>query len=207
MKLFEAAGRHEVARLEALSNFRHSRIRSSRLDRLNPCHSVPDHVDEGLLSVVLNRVGGNQRHALQCSDQESRVHELVRKKGLVPVLENGAQLYGSRGGIDLVIKRQELARGDLRRLGAIVSIHSQSGSLTHLRLYLTDAVFRDRKNGRDRLDLRDHHEWRAGCACLIGLNQVARVDQTQAHAPGDWSCDVTVAELYLGQLHGALVEL
>src|SRR5258705_5390056 len=74
LELIEAAGGDDVARIDAFDG-RHAGVRSSWLDGLHSCSVVPDHVDEGLLSVVLNGIRGNQRDALQRFDQKPRVHE------------------------------------------------------------------------------------------------------------------------------------
>jgi hypothetical protein len=71
---------------------------------------------------------------------------LVREKGVVLVFKKRAELYRSCGRIDLVVERQQLSGSNFGLLRAIEYIDGQRGSLAYLRLYLTQAILRDRKN-------------------------------------------------------------
>ena len=55
-------------------------------------------------------------------------------------------------------KVSSFARGDLGLLGPIESVDLQLFSVPRLRLHLSEIVFRDGEDHRDRLHLRDHDQ-------------------------------------------------
>ena len=58
---------------------------------------------------MLNRRRRNQRLIVEGLDQQARVHKLVGIEHALGVVEGGAQLDGTGGGVDLVVDGAELA--------------------------------------------------------------------------------------------------
>ena len=93
----------------------------------------------------------NQRHALKGIHQQLGVDELIGKQRAIFVRNNGTQLYRSRSRVDLVVDGLQLAASDFRLVSTVIRGHGKRFSVAHLGHHLADAVLRNGKNHRDRL--------------------------------------------------------
>src|SRR5271154_3370363 len=201
-QLLEAAGRDLIFGIDPFDR-RHSRISRSRLDVALVGCAVLNHVDKGYFSVMLDRVCRDQRHIVLRSHQQPRVDELVWKQYVLLVIKEGAKLYGTGRGIDLVVERRQFPGRDFRLLVAVVGIDRQFGAAAQLRQNLVKMILRQREDDRSGLNLRNHRERSAAAR----LNQVTRIDEAQADASSDRRSDVAVAKLHLVEIEGALIRL
>src|SRR5579863_10610462 len=88
LQLVEPVHGHNLTRLKALHR-RVIAIVRARSDVLHRRSIVGlDHVDERLLSIALNGRSRNQDNAVLRLNQELRIHELIREKVAVLVVEN-----------------------------------------------------------------------------------------------------------------------
>ena len=62
-------------------------------------------INVSALRTALNGGGGNDDQVLFDVDEQMNVHELIGKKNVVLVVENGFEFVGASGGIDLVVDR------------------------------------------------------------------------------------------------------
>ena len=120
---------------------------------------------------------------------------------MIFVLEDGLQLERTGGGVDLVVRGQQLAAGDLGLARAVVSVHHQPSTREQLLQHGRQIVLGNREQRGDRLHLRDHHE----PVLVAGVDDVPRIDEAQADAATDRSRDSAVDELQLGVGDGPLV--
>ena len=199
----EAAGGYRCPRRDALDRCL-LLIAGERGDILDGYRAVRlDDVDEGLGAVVLHRSGRNQDGVLEGLFEETRVDELVGKQAERLVVEAGAKLDRTGGGVDLIVHRVQPAGLDLLVVGAIVSIDLERATDLQLGLNGRQIVLGDVEDDRDRLQLCDHNQGRAGAR----EDGVAGIDQAQTDLARDGRDDVAVGELDLVIVHGALVGL
>jgi hypothetical protein len=82
-------------------------------------------IDKCTLGIPLNRGILHQRHLPVRVHKQTCIHELIREKGTISVLEERLQLQSSRGGINLVVQRFKNPGRDLFLLPPVKRIHRQ----------------------------------------------------------------------------------
>ena len=124
-------------------------------------------IDVRALRPALNR---RQRHhdgILAHGQHQTGVYELIGPERQIPIFKSRLESNRPRGGIDLIVDRQKLAR---RKLGLIVAAVGFDAQLFtfHVLDDFREVVFRQREKNRDRLHLRDDHQairdpWHESC--------------------------------------------
>lgn len=138
---------------------------------------------------------------MQSIYQQSGVDEFIRKESAILIAKQRASFYGSGSGIDLVIQRQQRARGHFIQGGPVEHGDRQLRSLTKTRLNLSKMVLGDGKDNGDRLDLGDDRKGDPSG----GLNDITRIDQSQTNSSSEGSGYVAIIDLDLVVLHGSLI--
>src|SRR5579862_3790101 len=192
LQLIDAIGHHRIALIHAALD--RGKIALSSADGNATLHHGIiglDDINVVALRTLLHCGGGNQYGILNGVYQQPRVHELARKQRVIFVLELRLKFYRSGGLIDLVIEGQKLAGCELLGIVAIPSLNRQVRPAAHLLNDLGNIVFRNRKDHRDRLQLRDHGD----TGGIGGLHDVAQIDQAQANTSGNRRGDVAIDDV------------
>ena len=84
-----------------------------------------DDVDEGGLRASLERGRRDDHRSAQGVHEQARVDELVREERQVLVGEDGLDLDGPGGLVDLIVQRQERARRELVLVVAVIGVHGE----------------------------------------------------------------------------------
>src|SRR5205823_7011024 len=123
LKLIDAIGYHDLARLYPFFQRGHLIGRRAQLDRANFDDLILLHnVNELIIRPVLHRGGGDERRVVQRVDQQTGVDELVWKQRVILVFEARLDADRPRGRIDLVIDGADGAAGQQVREPAIVRL-------------------------------------------------------------------------------------
>src|SRR5580658_5990773 len=200
LELVKTAAGEDLARIYAL-HLGKTDIGDTGRDVADMRDVILNDVHIGFGTVLLDRRGRYKGDVLQGIEQQARIHELVGKQRAILVVELRPGFYRSRRGIDLVVKRQQFALGELLLPGAVKSVGRQLRPAAQPRLYLTQVVFGDREDDRDRRLLgEDRQRRRAG-----GSNEIAGIDQAQSDASRERRGDVAEIDLDLIVLHGTAV--
>ncbi len=155
------------------------------------------------MRIALHRGGRHQDHAAFFLLQQSCVHELIREKLIVRIVEGGAQLYRAGGLIDLVVDGGQRAGCQLDLHVAIKGVHRQLLAGPLLGVHGRQLILGDGENDADGLKLGDHQE----SGAVAGLNDVAGIHQPEADAPGDGRGDVAIDQIDLHRLNQTLIVL
>ena len=133
--------------------------------------------------------------------EQVHVYELIGKKSVVGIVEDGLQLVSAGGRIDFVIDSEQLASGNLPRVVAVVGIHGEMNSGAELAADLGKLVLRKAEEHGDGLKLRDDHE----AIGIVGVHDISRINEAQADAAIDGSGDPAISELKFGIVNLALI--
>ncbi len=136
-------------------------------------------------------------------DDETGIDELVRKELIVPVREFGLELDRARVRVDLVVYCHKGAGCEFLLMVPVVRLDRKPHSAPVLAQYLREIVFGEGKDHRDRLHLGDHRK----PACVVRMNDVARVHLAQPDAAADRRNDARIDQLQFGVVDLALVGL
>ena len=162
-----------------------------------------NYISEGALGTALDAGTGRNHHATAHVEQHAGVDELVRKQREIGIGELRLELDGAGGGIDLVVHREQGAAGQLGLLRPVVGIDRRPVAGLKLFHDRGNAVFRQRKQHRDRLQLGNHHQ----PVDIPGSHDVADIDLAQADAPGNRRRHPCIAELQPGVIHHPAIRL
>src|SRR5205807_1548369 len=158
-------------------------------------------IDVGSLRPTLDRRSGNNREIVHGVHEQVHVYELIGKKSVVGIVEDGLQLVSAGGRIDFVIDSEQLASGNLPRVVAVVGIHGEMNSGAELAADLGKLVLRKAEEHGDGLKLRDDDE----TIGIVGVHDISRVNEAQADAAIDGSGDPAISELKFGIVNLALI--
>ena len=129
LQLFGALQHNEITGCNSLFN---GYVVSFAGPELNPTHRyglvLLYEIDEGPLGAALNGSGRDYRHAAQSVHKKAGIDELVGKKSKVFIVKHGFEPVCPGGGIDLVVGRQQMPRGNFSCLCTIVSFYLQGFS-------------------------------------------------------------------------------
>src|SRR5262249_50958678 len=130
--------------------------------------------------------------------QQVHIHELVGEKFVLGIIEDGFELVGSGGGIDLIVDGEQLSGGNLVGVIAVVGSHHQGRALFHALHDLRQLILRQSENDGNRLELSDHYQ----TVGVRSMDYVADVHQAQPDAAADRRGDVQINDLQLGIVNG-----
>jgi len=202
---FRAVHHHVLSGLKATIQDRDLPLGQRHLDRLHPggCDALGVGVYRPYKRSLQADLNGCRRHHYCVGpvfQHQVNVDELVGKERLVLVVEDGLQLVGSGGGVDLVVGGQQQAPGDLLHVAAVVGIHGHAFIRDQFVQHLGKLIFGQGKVDGDRLELIDNHQVGG-----IGGDDVAGVHQAEADAAVDGRLDGAPVELQLGGLDRCLI--
>ena len=123
--------------------------------------------------------------------QQTRIDELVWEQRVVFVRKHGLDFDGPGRRIDLVVDGQQHPAGQLRLEVAVVGVDGELPAGGERPLHAHDLVLRDGEHDGDRMDLRDDSQPEG----VVGPDNVAGIDQSQADPAADGSRDPAVVEL------------
>src|SRR6185369_11996607 len=136
-------------------------------------------------------------------NQQTRVHELIRKKGAVAIRKSRFQLDRAGGRVDLVIERKQRARRKLRLLRPIECIDCKPVTTMQLLSNLRQIILSNTEEHVDRLQLRDDEH----AVGISGMNDVAGIDEAQTNPSCDRRRDPAIRELNVRIIYLPLIEL
>ena len=119
--------------------------------------------------------------ALQDIDQQSHIYKLVGIERIIFVVEDGFELRRSGGGVDLIVRSQQDAIGDLFRIVVIPRLDPELLAGAQLSQDIAQIVFGDAEQDRDRFNLRDDHH----AVWIRRPDNVAFIDQPQSDLTAD----------------------
>ncbi len=128
---------------------------------------------------------------------------MIREQAEIVVGELRLQLDRARGGIYLVVHCQQRAAAQLRLARTVVGVHCQLLAVMQFLHYRGDVVFRECKDHRDRLQLRDDND----AVGVARMHDVADIDLAQPEPTADRCGDARIGELQLGTVDLGLVRL
>ena len=128
------------------------------------------------------------------------VHELARPQPFVLVRELSLQLNRAGVLIDLIVDEEKLALGKLFFVLLIEGEH-RDRAVQHRLAHRAEIALRQREDHGARLDLREHRER----IDVIGVDDVADIDLTEADHAVDRRRNGGVIELGLRRLDGGLI--
>ncbi len=153
---------------------------------------VADDVNVGALRTTLKRSERYQTKIVPGVHEEMSVDELVGKETAVFVVEDGFQLIGSGGDINLIVNGEELTAGDFGGVVSVERFYGQiGGSFAQFIEDLGQLVLWKRENHSDWLNFGDDQK----TVGIRGVDDIAGIDEAKADASGNWSCDPGVGEL------------
>ena len=161
-----------------------------------------DEIDKCAGGAALDRSGRDQRHILQCVDEQLYVDELVGKQALVGIVENRPQLDRPGGRIDLVVNRLQLSDRELGRAGTVIGGRLQCCPGVQPLQHLLQAVFGQREDDRDRLQL-GYDDDPVGIA---GLDIIPGIDLAQPNSTGQRRDNVGVGQIELLRVDLSLIQ-
>ncbi|KGD14632.1 secretion HlyD domain protein [Burkholderia pseudomallei] len=158
-----------------------------------------DHIDEAAVRPDLDRVLRHRRRVAQHVDDGADHHRLPGPQRAVGILEHRFHPDHAAGRIDAVLDR---AQAPMRERRLAVRAHRDGLDLAAPQRRL-DRRQRILRFGIDRGDRRsrDEREQRR----IVGLHEVALVDEPKADAPRDGRADRRVIDGHAGVLHGGLI--
>ena len=120
LQLVKAAVGYDIAGVDA-GHLSGIAVGDAGLDGPHLGDIILQDVDKRCIAIVLYGGCRYQRDAMKGIDEQARIHELIRIKGIVLVGEGSACLDGTGGGVNLVVEGDEAAVGNLFQAGAIES--------------------------------------------------------------------------------------
>ncbi len=153
-------------------------------------------IHERALLTVLDRDVRDHQLIGQRVHQQVHVDELLRKQRVVLVVEHRLQLRRAGRVVDLIVGADQGSGGELLRVVAVIGFHGQVSTRPETLNHLRQAVLRQREQHRDRLQLRNDHQ----AAGVIGMDDVAGIDQPQSDDSRNRCGDLGVHQLQLGVL-------
>ena len=143
--------------------------------------SLTNEINVGALRAALNSGYRNEREIFARVHEQMDVDELVREERVVLIIEGGFEFVRSGGGIDLIVDGEKLAGSNFERIIPIEGIHVELNAFAEFVVNLRELVLRQAKDDGDGLNLRDDKE----AVGVRSVNNVAGIDEAQAHATGD----------------------
>src|ERR1700676_4820049 len=123
LQLVLAVNDHGVTRLESLADAHGVTRRKGQRDLLDFHGMVwQRQIDVGALRPALDGRRRNDGDVTFGVHQKMNIYELVGEENIVFVAEDGLQLIGTGGGVDLVVDGKELAGGNLVGVVAVVGV-------------------------------------------------------------------------------------
>src|SRR6185437_9104909 len=113
------------------------------------CGAGVDDEDVVALIAVLDGSGGNDDGTRALAEDEANVDELVGEKRAILVVEDGLELRGSGGGVNLIVDCEQRAARDFVRVGAVVGFDDELLTTLHRLLYLRELILRQREDDGD----------------------------------------------------------
>src|ERR1041385_9043175 len=160
-------------------------------------------IDKRLLRVALNRDCRNQNYSVLRVNQQTRIHELIRKQRVVLVRENCFELDRAGCRVDLVVESKQCARRELGLLSAIERIDCEPAAAMQLLPNLRQVIFSNTKEHVYGFQLRDDEH----AVCISGMNDVAGIDETQTDASGNRRCDPAIRKVDLCGVDLSLIDV
>src|SRR5262245_30286810 len=146
MEFVESIHSNDIAGVYALHRC-HTAIRWADRDIAHRGGLVGLHfIDISVLGVALKCRRRNQRDTAERLDQEPRVDELVRKKGIVPIWIDRFEPDCPGGCVDQIVQGKHCSGGNFLLQCAVECSHLQTVPTAHLSLNLWDKVLRNAEN-------------------------------------------------------------
>ena len=181
---------HLIAYRNAAGNQGDISLRQIHFDGLHVRLAGLYGIDVGALRPALNRRERHHDGILANGQHQSSINELIRPERQILILKSRFESNRPRGGIDLVVHRQKLARCNLALIVAAISLHAQLLAF-HVLNDFREVVFRQCEKNRNRLHLRDDHQ----AVRIRGMNHVALIDEPQPHASAEWRGNLAINQL------------
>ena len=147
-------------------------------------------IDVRALRPALNRRERHHDGILAHGQHQTSVHELIRPERQIAIFKSRFESNRPRGGIDLIVDRQKLARRKHGLIVAAVRLDAQLFAF-HVLDDFRQVVFRQREKNRDRLHLRDDHQ----AVRIRGMNHVALIDEPQPDASAERRRNLAINQL------------